>query len=85
LTDRNGFVHGVGRVLDIHWVIVHRDCCAARRLLNAVLERDQGCERVIVQAGAANAAAQNVYASYGFRSVKVLEVVPGLWVTRFER
>jgi ribosomal protein S18 acetylase RimI-like enzyme len=74
-------------VLDIHRVMVHPDFFRrgiAKTLLRYVLEQVCGHNRVIVQTGAANIPAKNMYRGLGFAEVEDIEVVSGLWITRFE-
>lgn len=75
-------------VLDIHRVMVHLDFFRrgiAKTLVGFVEAREHGVRRVIVSTGKRNEPAVSLYLKLGFRAVGDLEVVPGLWVTRFEK
>lgn len=55
-----------------------------RALVTHLLSMADG-DRVIVSTGRANRPARNLYETSGFRPVGDTEVLPGLWVSDFER
>ncbi len=75
-------------VLDIHRVMVHPDYFRrgiARALIGFVESRELGVERVIVSTATRNQPAVKLYLKLGFSATSSLEVVPKLWITRFEK
>ena len=76
-----------GDTLDLHRLAVN-PAFARRGIGRALVRAVQASERaprVIVQTGAANEPAKALYRSEGFVAVGDVEVLPGLWVTRFEK
>jgi ribosomal protein S18 acetylase RimI-like enzyme len=57
----------------------------AGKLLEFVLEKEADAKRIIVQTGAKNDPAKNLYRRYGFTEIEQVEVVPGLYISKFER
>jgi ribosomal protein S18 acetylase RimI-like enzyme len=76
-----------GDTLDIHRLAVdplfHRRG-VGRALVRAALEIEEAA-RTIVQTGAANEPAKALYRGEGFAEIGEQEVLPGLYVTLFER
>jgi ribosomal protein S18 acetylase RimI-like enzyme len=75
-------------VLDIHRVMVHPDYFRrgiAQKLVGFVQAREQDVKRVIVSTGTRNHPAVALYLKLEFRVLDEVEVVPGLWITRFEK
>jgi ribosomal protein S18 acetylase RimI-like enzyme len=75
-------------VLDIHRVMVHPDYFRrgiAQKLVGFVQAREQDVKRVIVSTGTRNHPAVALYLKLGFRVLGDVEIVPGLWITRFEK
>jgi ribosomal protein S18 acetylase RimI-like enzyme len=75
-------------VLDIHRVMVHPSFFRrgiGRALVEFVQARESDVQRVIVSTGTRNEPAVNLYLKLGFRAVDDLEVIPGLWITHFEK
>jgi ribosomal protein S18 acetylase RimI-like enzyme len=54
-------------------------------LVRAALRSEPEAQRAIVQTGAANDPAKELYRREGFAELGDHEVLPGLWITRFER
>jgi ribosomal protein S18 acetylase RimI-like enzyme len=77
-----------GATIDVHRLAVKPDFF--RRgigvaLLRAALRSEPEARRAIAQTGAANKPAKQLYRSEGFVEVGEREVLPGLWITQFER
>jgi ribosomal protein S18 acetylase RimI-like enzyme len=75
-------------VLDIHRVMVHPGFFRrgiAQTLVEFVQAREAGVERVIVSTATRNQPAVKLYLKLGFVVASNLEVVPKLWITRFEK
>ncbi len=75
-------------VLDIHRLIVHPNHFRkgiARSLLQFVLSEIPGINNWIVQTGAKNLPAVNLYLKTKFRIKKKFEVAPGIELIQFER
>jgi len=76
-----------GDTLDLHRLAV--DPAFAKRGIGRSLvcaaQASESASWVTVQTGAANEPAKALYRSEGFVAVGDVEVVPGLWVTRFEK
>ena len=78
------FVEEPGLV-DVHRLVVAPDCARrgiGRALVTAVLQH-AGARRVVVATARDNATARALYEGLGFRAVDEVEVLPGLWVTRY--
>jgi ribosomal protein S18 acetylase RimI-like enzyme len=54
-------------------------------LLRAALRSEPQARRAIAQTGAANEPAKELYRGEGFAELGDREVLPGLWITQFER
>jgi ribosomal protein S18 acetylase RimI-like enzyme len=54
-------------------------------LVRAALRSEPAARRAIAQTGAANDPAKNLYRREGFVDLGDSEVLPGLWISRFER
>jgi ribosomal protein S18 acetylase RimI-like enzyme len=77
-----------GATIDIHRLAVDPDCFrrgVGAALVRAALQSEPDARRAIVQTGAANEPAKELYRGEGFAEVGDREVLPGLWVTEFER
>jgi ribosomal protein S18 acetylase RimI-like enzyme len=77
-----------GATIDLHRLAVcprffRRGIGAA--LVRAALRSEPEARRAIAQTGAANEPAKELYRREGFTEVGDDEVLPGLWITRFER
>jgi ribosomal protein S18 acetylase RimI-like enzyme len=77
-----------GATIDVHRLAVHPDFF--RRgigvaLLRAALRSEPEARRAIAQTGAANDPAKRLYVGEGFVEVGEREILPGLWITQFER
>jgi ribosomal protein S18 acetylase RimI-like enzyme len=77
-----------GTTIDIHRLAVLPDFF--RRgigvaLLRAALRSEPEARRAIAQTGAANEPAKQLYRGEGFAELGNREVLPGLWITEFER
>jgi ribosomal protein S18 acetylase RimI-like enzyme len=77
-----------GTILDIYRLIVHP--CYFRRgigraLLQFVENLESDIERLIVSTGRDNLPAKRLYTAAGFSPVRDEEIVPGLYVTHFEK
>jgi GNAT superfamily N-acetyltransferase len=75
-------------VLDLHRLVVDPERLRAgigTALVRAALAAEPEAERAIVQTGASNEPAKQFYRREGFEEIDEVEVVPGLWVTRFGR
>jgi ribosomal protein S18 acetylase RimI-like enzyme len=75
-------------VLDLHRLVVdphHFRAGVGTALVRAALAAEPDATRVIVQTGASNEPAKRLYRREGFREIGDVEVIPGLWVTRFTR
>ncbi len=74
--------------LDLHRLVVDPERFRSgigTALVRAALQAERGARRAVVQTGAANDPAKRLYLREGFEEVEDVEVVPGLWVTRFAR
>jgi ribosomal protein S18 acetylase RimI-like enzyme len=74
--------------LDIHRLVVHPDHFrkgVAKSLLEFVLNLELKAERCVVQTGALNLPAIGLYQKLGFLELEQREVIPGLWVSVFEK
>lgn len=75
-------------VLDIHRLIVHPDSFR-RGIANALLTYIQtlaiDCTKIIVSTGAANVPAKELYLKHNFHAIGVIEVLPNLFITSFEK
>jgi ribosomal protein S18 acetylase RimI-like enzyme len=77
-----------GATIDLHRLAVHPDFFRRRigvALVRAALRSQPYAQRAIVQTGAANEPAKELYRGEGFAAVGEREVLPGLWITQFER
>lgn len=78
-----------GELLDIHRMLVSPDYFRrgiAFSLLKFVTELEQvGLTKIVVSTGARNEPAKNLYRRVGFQEVEEVEIVPGLFITRFAR
>jgi ribosomal protein S18 acetylase RimI-like enzyme len=77
-----------GETIDLHRLAVCPRFFRRRigqALVRAALASEPGARRAIAQTGAANEPAKELYRREGFAEVGDLEVLPGLWITRFER
>lgn len=75
-------------ILDLHRLVVdpkHLRAGVGSALVRAALAAEPRATRAIVQTGAANEPAKRLYVREGFEEIDEVEVVPGLWVTRFGR
>ena len=77
-----------GATIDLHRLAVLPDFF--RRgigvaLLRAALRSEPEARRAIAQTGAANDPAKQLYRGEGFAELGDREVLPGLWISRFER
>ena len=78
----------IGETLDLHRLAVdpgHFRAGIGRALVRGAEAAVPAARRVIVQTGAANEPAKALYRSEGFDQVGEREVVPGFWVTLFEK
>jgi ribosomal protein S18 acetylase RimI-like enzyme len=78
----------VADTLDLHRLVVDPAFFRVgigRALVRAAEASEVGVRRVIVQTGAANEPAKALYRSEGFHEAGQREVVPGFWVTLFEK
>ena len=76
-----------GATLDIHRLAVDPTCFrrgVGRALMRAALAAEPA-ERAVVQTGAQNEPAKELYRSEGFEELGEAEPAPGVRVTRFER
>jgi ribosomal protein S18 acetylase RimI-like enzyme len=76
------------QTLDIHRLVVHPDHLRkgiARSLLEFVLKLELKAKRCIVQTGTLNLPAIGLYQKLGFTELERREVIPGLWISVFER
>jgi len=74
-----------GRTLDIHRMMVHPDHFRrglASKLLSAVISLP-GLERALVSTGTANAPAVALYERFGFQPDGLIDIAPGVTVTKF--
>lgn len=77
-----------GEVLDIYRLVVHPGYFRrgiGKALVSFVEGVEEGIERIIVSTGSRNAPAKRLYEGLGFSEVGVKEVIPGLWITLFEK
>jgi ribosomal protein S18 acetylase RimI-like enzyme len=77
-----------GTLLDIHRMMVAPNFFRrgiAGKLLKFVQEKERDATRIIVQTGAKNDPAKNLYVRYGFTEIEQIEVVPGLYISKFEK
>jgi ribosomal protein S18 acetylase RimI-like enzyme len=77
-----------GATIDIHRLAVDPDSFrrgVGAALVRAALGSEPEARRAIVQTGAANEPAKELYRGEGFTEVGRREVLPGLWITQFER
>ena len=77
-----------GTTIDVHRLAVDPESFRrgiARALVRAAIEAAPRAARVIVQTGTANEPAKQLYRAEGFSELGDCEVIPGLWITRFER
>jgi GNAT superfamily N-acetyltransferase len=77
-----------GATIDLHRLAVLPDFL--RRgigvaLLRAALRSEPEARRAIAQTGAANEPAKQLYRGEGFAELGDREVLPGLWISQFER
>jgi ribosomal protein S18 acetylase RimI-like enzyme len=77
-----------GETIDLHRLAVLPDFF--RRgigvaLLRAALRSEPEARRAIAQTGAANEPAKQLYRGEGFAELGDREVLPGLWISQFER
>jgi ribosomal protein S18 acetylase RimI-like enzyme len=77
-----------GATIDLHRLAVHPDFFrrgVGLALLRAALRSEPEARRAIAQTGAANEPAKQLYRREGFAEVGQREVLPGLWISQFER
>lgn len=80
-----------GEVLDIHRMVVNPAYFRqgiAGQLLNFLLTEQaitRNIKKVIVSTGAKNEPARQLYLRFGFREVAQPEIVPGLFISQFEK
>jgi ribosomal protein S18 acetylase RimI-like enzyme len=77
-----------GATIDIHRLAVDPDYFrlgVGGALVRAALRSEPEAQRAIVQTGAANEPAKELYRSEGFVEVGEREVLPGLWISQFKR
>jgi ribosomal protein S18 acetylase RimI-like enzyme len=75
-------------VLDLHRLVVDPSRFRGgigSALIRGALAAEPTAERAIVQTGASNEPAKQLYRREGFEELDEVEVIPGLWVTRFAR
>jgi ribosomal protein S18 acetylase RimI-like enzyme len=75
-------------VLDLHRLVVDPTRLRAgigTALVRAALAAEPEARRAIVQTGASNEPAKRLYRREGFVEIGDVEVLPGLWVTRFDK
>lgn len=78
----------VDEILDIYRLVVapaYFRRGIARALLDFLLEHEAGYTKVIVQTGSLNIPAKTLYEQAGFNQIGDKEVIPGLFVTLFEK
>lgn len=81
----------LGELLDIHRMVVspaHFRQGIAGKLLNFLLDEQVttwNIKKVIVSTGAKNEPAKQLYQRFGFREVAQPEVLPGLFISQFEK
>jgi GNAT superfamily N-acetyltransferase len=77
-----------GATIDVHRLAVDPDHFRrgiGATLLRAALQSEPDARRAIAQTGAANEPAKQLYRGEGFTAVGDREVLPGLWISQFER
>ena len=77
-----------GKVLDIYRLVVHPNYFRrgiGKALVSFVEGVEEGIERIIVSTGSKNLPAKKLYEGLGFREIGEKEVIPGLWITLFEK
>ena len=77
-----------GATIDVHRLAVDPDYFRlgiGAALVRAALGSAPGARRAVVQTGAANEPAKQLYRREGFAETGDREVLPGLWVTQFEK
>jgi ribosomal protein S18 acetylase RimI-like enzyme len=77
-----------GATIDLHRLAVDPDHFRrglGAALVRAALRSEPEARRAIAQTGGANEPAKQLYRAEGFAEVGDREVLPGLWVTQFER
>ena len=77
-----------GQTLDIYRMMVHPAHFRqgiGRALLQFIEHVEQGIEQIIVSTGRDNAPARRLYLAAGFTMLNDEEVVPGLFITHFEK
>jgi ribosomal protein S18 acetylase RimI-like enzyme len=77
-----------GGVIDLHRLVVDPSRLRVgigTALVRAALTAEREAERAIVQTGSSNEPAKRLYRREGFEEIDEVEVLPGLWVTRFAR
>ena len=75
-------------VLDLHRLVVDPNNFRAgvgTALVRGALAAEPAAKRAIVQTGASNEPAKRLYRREGFKEIGEVQVMPGLWVTRFSR
>lgn len=75
-------------LLDIYRMMVHPAFFLhgiARSLLRFVEGCEPGIKRVVVSTGSLNEPAVHLYLQQGFSAIDEEDVVPGLWITHFEK
>jgi ribosomal protein S18 acetylase RimI-like enzyme len=77
-----------GATIDLHRLAVQPDFFRrgiGGALLRAALRSQPEARRAIAQTGAANEPAKQLYRAEGFAELGDREVLPGLWISQFER
>ncbi|GHO62458.1 hypothetical protein KSC_013500 [Ktedonobacter sp. SOSP1-52] len=77
-----------GGLLDIYRLVVHPSYFRrgiGKALVSFVEGVEEGRERIIVSTGARNLPAKRLYEGLGFSEIGEREVIPGLWITLFEK
>jgi GNAT superfamily N-acetyltransferase len=75
-------------LLDIHRLVVHPTSFRrgiGKALVQFVEQAEEDVERVIVSTGTKNLPARQLYTRLGFVEIGEKEVIPGLFITHFEK
>ncbi|GCE11080.1 GNAT family N-acetyltransferase [Tengunoibacter tsumagoiensis] len=77
-----------GEVLDIYRLVVHPYYFRrgiGKALVRFIEEAEDHIKKIIVSTGTKNLPAKKLYEVLGFRETGEREVMPGLWITLFEK